>query len=174
MRFVRLPRPARPLPLTAKLTLWNTLVVLLVAIVALVSVREGLRLMLIKELESALEAEAYETALSASRSPPASDKLFQDLEDTSAGHIRKGWFLQLFKANDATLLWSSENTPEQFVQPPFNLPETSQRTREHNYRLAVSREVKSGDNAYQVRVGTPLDFVQEDIDNVTRIWRPFW
>ncbi len=172
MPFVRLRKLRGALTLTVKLTLWNTLVVLLVAIVALVSVREGLRLMLVKELESALEAEAYEIALSASHSPNSSQKLFDQLGETSAGHIRRGWFLQLFNGDQSQLLWSSSNTHKQFLSSPFALGEKTIEIEGQRYRLAES-EVMSGNlAAYHVRVGTPLDFVQEDIDNVTRILLP--
>jgi hypothetical protein len=61
------------LPLRAKLTIWNTLVVLFVACVALVAVRTGLRWMLLKELEIALQDEVYETSLTASRPAATSE-----------------------------------------------------------------------------------------------------
>jgi heavy metal sensor kinase len=168
------------LPLRAKLTIWNTLVVLFVASVALVAVRTGLRWMLLKELEIALQDEVYETSLTASRPAATSEQVFDDMERTSAGHIRHGWFLQLFDADGRALLWSSENTPAPFRRPPFHLDASALDLDGVSYRLAQrrlpardrSRAASPSGAPYHVRIGTSLEFIREDVANVTRIITP--
>jgi heavy metal sensor kinase len=185
------------LPLRAKLTVLNTLVVLLVSVTALVTVRHGLRWMLIKELKVALEDEVYELALAGSveqtpgaaeedgspgeaSSTPLPPALTATLEETSAGHIRHGWFLQLFGAEDGQPLWSSRNTPAAFQSASFSLDQPEIEREGHSYRFAqrrlpVARAAAAGAKtapAFLVRLGTSLDFIEEDVANVTRIIAP--
>lgn len=184
------------LPLRAKLTILNTLVVLLVSVTALVTVRHGLRWMLLKELKVALEDEVYELALAGSveqahaqvdRSGPPGQAssgslpraLTDTLEETSAGHIRHGWFLQLLAADGGQPLWSSRNTPSSFLDSPFALDQPEIERDGHSYQFAQRRLPVAGDTAagaaapaFLVRLGTSLDFIEEDVANVTRIIAP--
>ena len=172
MPFGRLNDRFRSFTLTAKLTIWNTLVVLLISIVAVFSVREGLRWMLLKELETVLEAEAYEIALSAARFPESSPELFLDMQNTSAGHIRRGWFLQLFDRSERVNLWSSDHTPVVFSQSPYFLHQKTVVVGEERFRFAESAVERNSREVYLVRVGTSLNFIEEDLGNVTSIATP--
>lgn len=171
MHYDRLSRHYFALPLRTKLTLWNTLVMLLLSVTALIGVREGLRWMLHKELAVALDDEVVEIGLSAEQPFESAAQVFEEMQRTAAGHLRHGWFLQLLDESGTTPLWSSRNTPDELTEHnPIPL-EGSQIERD-GFRFAQRHLDREGMPAYWVRVGTATDFIGEDIDNVTRIITP--
>ncbi len=181
MRYGPLKRRYAALPLRGKLTIWNTFVVLLVAIVAMVGVREGLRFMLQKELKVALRDEVYEITLSAERTyntANTAENLFDEMARTSAGHIRHGWFLQLFDEDGKHALWESVNTPQDARRLPIynktNVQGKSHAELIHANDDYLAQRQLDLDNLpnYWVRVGAATEFIQSDVDNVTRIMTP--
>jgi signal transduction histidine kinase len=80
--------------------------------------------------------------------------------------------LQLFDAEEHTNLWSSEHTPLVFTQSPFFLHSPNVLLDGHRYRFALSPVSQANRQLYLVRVGTSLDFIEEDVGNVTQIAAP--
>jgi signal transduction histidine kinase len=171
MPFVRLRSGLRALPLRFKLTLWNTLVMLAASVVTLVALREGLRWMLLKELHVALEDEAFELALLARQQYATTQDLFDELARTSAGHARHGWFLQVV-APDGHSLWQSPNTPAALQHGPRS-PLLRVRGDEAAAFHFAERSIHSRLlPECRLRVGTSLEFIQQDVANVTRMFVP--
>lgn len=166
------PRRKAALTLRARLTLWTTLVVLLVAVAALVAVRQGLRMMLRKELNVALADEVYETVLSARPTDASPEAIFHDIERTSAGHLRHGWFLQLYSADGREVLWSSDNTPRLLRQRPIPTDRPLQTYMVDGYVLAESRMERTPGPDFHVQVGTSTAYIEDDISRVTEIITP--
>lgn len=172
MPFVRLRSGLRALPLRFKLTLWNTLVMLAASLVTLVALREGLRWMLLKELQVALEDEVYELALLAGQPYASPQELFDEMARTSAGHARHGWFLQLLAADDGRGLWHSSNTPPALQQPPHSPGRRRLEADRTAFRFAERSLHPPHLPECCLRVGTSLDFIHQDVANVTRMFLP--
>ncbi len=172
MPFVRLRSGLRALPLRFKLTLWNTLVMLLASLVTLVALREGLRWMLLKELQVALEDEAFELALLAGQPFPSTQELFEELARTSAGHARHGWFLQIIAASGERSLWNSSNTPPVLLEAPRTIRRGSVEADGEAFRFAERAIRPAHLPECRLRVGTSLEFIRQDVANVTRMFLP--
>ena len=172
MPFARLFSWHRRLPLQAKLTWWNSLVMVLMTLLALAIVHEGVRWSLQKELQSVLDAEAFEMALSTGNGSPDSDGFFSGLERAAAGHIQRGWFVQMFDRQGKRLLWSSQNTPAELRAAPKFVGRRSASLGPDDYRFSEALLPAAEDPKYLVRVGTSLRFIQEDVYLVTRVVTP--
>lgn len=169
MPLGRARRRLSALPLKVKLTLWNSAVVFLVAIIALAAVREGLRWMLLKELEVALEDEIYEISLALNESYSTPEGAIQEMEQTSAGHLRHGWFVQLLDPARDEVLWSSRYTPAPLQEHASARIAEDFESDGRTYRY---RERHADRTDATVRVGVDLSFISEDVNNVTRVIAP--
>lgn len=173
MPFGRIRASYHALPLWLKLTLLNTLVVSIIATAALIGVREGLRVMLKKELEVALLDETYEIDLNVAPQPRTTESIFEEMAKTSAGHLRHGWFLQLFDERGQHCEWASDNTPlDMFYTPIHTQVATSKTVQSEGYLLTRLRLHRPGLPDFWVRLGATTEFISEDVNNVTRIMGP--
>lgn len=160
------------LSLKARLTWWHTLVVLITVGAALLALREGLRFYLLQESDVVLNDEAKELLLAIERWYPDREQIIAEMQQKAAGHADRGWHIRWLSPDRKTTLWASSNVPaEQLRYQATNFQDytiwTSSTQRSIERRLAVN-----GLPAYFVRVGTPVDFVQNDIDRLTRIAVP--
>lgn len=162
MRFAALRAGLRTL--RCRLTLWNTAVVLLMVIVTLVSVHEGLRLMMVHEADELLREDLLEIELAFQQSHARWSRVHEEIDHMAKGHARRGLFVQIFDAN-GSLLWSSSNLPvsardvplEQFDKPFF----------EGDHRLLQQRLHFEGMPSRIVRVGSAWDLGATDFQKLT-------
>jgi heavy metal sensor kinase len=149
-----------------RLTAWNTAVVLLTVLLALVGVHEGLRQSLVSEMDKSLIANTREISLAIEESYPDLEGPYKEMERMVLGHEEGGLFVQLLSPAGADL-WSSSNTPGMMEGVP--LPVVNQATPRSipGYRLAQRRIQKKGVPAYTVRVGSSLKPVDEDVAKLT-------
>lgn len=160
------------LSLRMKLTLWNTFVVLLVAVTSVVGLRFGLEWVLLKELAVALEDESYEISLAIRDVHLNNEDELAGIEATSAGHIRHGWFLQILSPDGETVLWSSHNTPPRLASAPARPDERSLNLDGGQFRVAYERVRDADHPGYWLRVGTSTEYIDRDIALLTRILLP--
>jgi heavy metal sensor kinase len=152
-----------------QLTLWNTFVVLLAVIMALVAVREKLRHSLLEEMDIILNDEVKELILSIQRDYPDLDRIQKTIELKAESHRERGWHIRWLDT-DRNSLW---------VGPPENSPESP--LAEEVGRMgeaiiwgssvyhAVEREVKlPGVPHYYLRVGTKTEFIARDVWRLTQ------
>ena len=168
MRFARLMRRARSLRM--RLTLWNTAVVLLAVVLALLGVRNGLRVSLVRETDQLLLDEADEVGLAIRQLHPNLEAIEQQMNRTAVGHKELGWFLQLVDDKGKTF-FSSVDTPQEMLE--LELPRDAPAVTAHGeYRIA--HRVLTGPNmpGYSVRVGTSIRFVESDVARLTRLLVP--
>jgi signal transduction histidine kinase len=170
----RNPPKTKPLALSLrmKLTLWNTFVVLLVAVSSVMGLRFGLEWVLLKELAVALEDESYEISLAIREVHLNNEDELAGIEATSAGHIRHGWFLQILSPDGETVLWSSRGTPPQLE---FARAQPDDRTLDldgDQFRLAYERVRDADHPGYWLRVGASTAYIDRDIALLTRILLP--
>lgn len=154
-----------------KLTVWNTVVVLLVAVLALVSVRQGLYIMLLHETDNVLRNEAREIVLVIRQSWPDLDAVFEELGRKTVVHEQHGWFVQLLDGSSKTL-WKSPSAPAEVLGRPNTVPRPRDVLTVGPYRVAQMRLDRPGMPDYAVRVGTSTEFIAQDVTQVTRIAAP--
>ncbi len=169
MRFARLNSWYQRLPLKAKLTLWNSIVVLLVATASMLLLREGRRWTMTSELQSALTAQAFEI-VTLSNHPRADFVAIQsDLESIEENRLRPGWFLELFDSQRQKMIWSSAATPTDLINRGLDTDETDLNLDGQKYRCAYGiLHVADGQSA-TFRVGAPLTTISAAVASATRI-----
>lgn len=158
-----------------QLTLWNTLVVLLIIVAAVFGVREGLRFYLIEETDQSLDDEVIEMLLRYEKLDqlPNGRELFYDYLETKAeGHRARQWHIRWLDLKRETI-WASEFAPPR----PLAILQADRDERKtwisDSYR-SIERPIRdrSGQKIGYFRVGAPLEFVENDVDRLTNLLAP--
>jgi len=159
--------------LRVRLTVWNTVVVLLTVLIALFAVREGLRFYLLLETDEVLEAEARELLLAVEEFYKVDQaQIIAEMKRKAEAHRKSEWFIRWLDETRTHDLWHSDNIPDE-PQTRF-LGSLSG----HNvWGSAMHRSIevelnKSGLPRQYIRVGTPIKFVDDDVNRLTRILAP--
>lgn len=108
MRFV--PPEEWRSSLRVRLAAWNTLVVLTTVVLALLAVREGLRLTLLRELDERLVEEITEAELIVARFYPDTAQIREEFNRKAISHAHERLFLELRDASGRVLV-NSLNDP---------------------------------------------------------------
>ncbi len=149
-----------------RLTAWNTAVVLLTVVGALVGVREGLRHTLLRETDEQLREDAEEIADAVRESYPDLQPVFNEIDRKAAAHRHQDLFVELLDPQGGVVR-ATRNVPEPVLvegEPrPAGLSTTA------SYRVAQHVMSVSGVPAYQVRVGASLANIEEDVAVLTRL-----
>ena len=98
--------------LRARITLWNTAVVLVLVALPLVGAREGLRQILFSGLDEFLEEEMADIKEEVYERSSKGEEINTWLNNKALNHPRRRLFVQLFSPS-GELLWSSEHTPHE-------------------------------------------------------------
>ena len=172
MSFSAVKQIARRLStLRVRLTMWNTAVVLLTVLIALFAVREGLRFYLLRETDEVLDAEAKELLLAVEAYHNDREQVIGEMMRKAEAHDTSDWFIRWLDA-DLNDLWRSGNVPS---DPHNRLQSTIGGHDVWGSKTHRSVEVelnKPGLPRQYVRVGTPIMFVDEDVNRLTRILAP--
>lgn len=159
--------------LRSRLTFWNTLVVLLAVVAALIAVREGLRFYLMEELDDVLDDEVRELVLIIKASYPDTQKITDAMRLKSEGHAPHRWHIRWLDESRSQTLWVSENfAPE---KPLANLVASTKGRNiwaSASHRSVERQVIAPGIPSYYVRVGATTDFIEADIARMTRIIAP--
>ena len=168
MRVVNTMRTLR-----VRLTVWNTAVVLLTVLVALFAVREGLRFYLLQETDEVLEAEARELLAWVEEYYKIDrSQIIAEMKRKAEAHRKSDWSIRWLDESRGHDLWVSDNAPDKPLTKflgSFN---------GHNvWGSATHRSIevelnKPGFPRQFIRVGTPIKFVDDDVDRLTRILAP--
>lgn len=165
MRFERLKHVYHSLRF--RLTLWNSAVVLLTAIAALVALREGLRVTLLSETDEQLRGDAEEIKLAIGRFYPNLEQIRGELDRKAEGHKAHNLFVRLLGPSGEEV-WSTANSPE--LELPDSVPINKAKfTTLEGYRLA-GQEVQLADGVqFRMWIGTSLEFIDQDVARLTSI-----
>lgn len=170
-----MPSPtAKPLPwasLRARLTLWNTFVVLLTVTAALFAVRVGGRTMLFREADAVLVGEVSEVALALADFSPDTAAVIAELRRKAAGHEARGWFTQLLAADGRTI-WKSDGCPQEVLDWPLTTDREEDVIQIAEYRFAQARVDDPTADHFDVRIGMPTGYLDEDVDALTQLLIP--
>ena len=163
MFFERLSAIARTLRF--RLMLWNAFAVILTGLGILVSVREGVRVTLVRDLDRILEEDVQEISLGFSEEAGVNwDLLTEELDRKARGHEFHGWFVQFFDASGQTV-WSSNNTPNlrglaAHQGDPLSIG---------GYRLLVRPLPGADTRAQSVCVGAQQALISRDLARIDRL-----
>lgn len=155
-----------------RLTVWNTLVVLVTVIIALVAVREGLRYYLLVETDAVLDDEVKEILLMVENFYPDRDKVIAALELKDVAHSDRGWHIRWLDEDGKSTLWSSSLAPTR----PLNIflgTNNGHSVWASDIHRSIERSItKPGIPKYRIRMGTLMQFIDEDVERLTRILAP--
>ena len=158
--------------LRVRLTVWNTVVVLLTVLIAMFAVREGLRFYLLLETDEVLEAEASELLLAVEEFYHTDQsQIIAEMKRKAEAHRKSDWFIRWLddKHEDR---WHSENVPDE-PQTRFLGTISGHNVWGSSIHRAIEVELnKPGLPRQFIRVGTPIQFVDDDVNRLTRILAP--
>jgi len=140
--------------LRARLTLWNTAVVLAMTLASLVAARIMARATLYADADAELRAGAMEVVLAIQDLSPNIDAVVAEISRKARSHDERGWFSQLL-TEDGTIIWKSDHCPASVANyPPHNLDREENIVQVGPYRYVRLRVARPGQPAYHVRLGT--------------------
>jgi len=157
--------------LRVRLTIWNTLVVLLITLMALLAVKVGARAALYREADAVLRGEVNEVAIALKDLYPNTDAVVDELRRKAAGHEERGWFTQLL-TDDGKTIWKSESCPQEVASWPVAREKFENLVQVGGYRFARRRITDPADEPFHVRIGMATAFLDDDIDTLTRLLLP--
>ena len=157
--------------LRVRLTVWNTLVVLLITLVALLAVKVGARAALYREADAVLRGEVNEVAIALKDLYPNTDAVVDELRRKAVGHEERGWFTQLLN-DEGTTLWKSASCPPEVVRWPVAREKIQALVQVGGYRFARRRITDPSDEPFHVRIGMATAFLDDDINTLTRLLLP--
>jgi len=157
--------------LRVRLTIWNTAVVLLVSLAALLAVRIGAKAALYREADAVLQGEVNEVAIALRDLYPNTDAVVGELRRKAAGHEERGWFTQLLKDNGETI-WKSDSCPEEVATWPVDREKLENLVQVRGYRFARRRITDPVDEPFHVRIGMATAYLDDDINTLARLLLP--
>ena len=158
--------------LRVRLTVWNTVVVLLTVLIALFAVREGLRFYLLLETDEVLEAEARELLLAVEEYYPDQSLIIAEMKRKAEAHRKSDWFIRWMDESHSRDKWHSDNVPDE-PQSRFLGSLSGHNVWGSAFHRSIEVELnKPGLPRQFIRVGTPIKFVDDDVNRLTRILAP--
>ena len=157
--------------LRVRLTVWNTLVVLLITLMALLAVKVGARAALYREADAVLRGEVNEVAIALKDLYPNTDAVVDELRRKAAGHEERGWFTQLL-TDEGKTIWKSESCPQEVARWPVAREKIENLVQVGGYRFARRRITDPADEPFHVRIGMATAFLDDGIDTLTRLLLP--
>ncbi len=165
MPFAQLPEFVRTLRF--RLTVWNTVVVLLVVVLTLWGVREGLRFTLRREADKQLQEDAQEIRLTVERSGVDLDTIYPELDRKAISHRNRGFFIRFFDDKHQSR-WASQNAPEDTF--PIELMKSGLKpVSAEKYRLVHLVLERRRVRGWTIRVGVSFEPLEADVAQLTRL-----
>ena len=146
-----------------RLAAWNAFAVALTGVVTLWVVREGVHFTLLHETDQVLLDDLAEIGLILSESDSKDFLLHQELDRKAKGHVHHQWFVQLFDSNQNEI-WASENRSDilRTADPRLRFYPVSYK----GFRLARESYQMNDGSTVTVRIGSSLEFVQQDLARI--------
>jgi heavy metal sensor kinase len=165
----RLIERLRATSLRTRLTLWNTLVVILLTTITLLVVRFSARSTLYAHADAELRAASREIALAIQELGGQEAPLVAEMRRKASSHEERGWFLHLLTA-DGTTIWQSDHCPTDVANfPPMDVDRVETIRQVGQYRYARSRIDRPSGASYLVRVGTYTTGLDESLAGLIRL-----
>jgi len=167
---MRWPQPdwGRLSSLRARLTLWNTAIVLLMTVSSLLAARLVARATLYDDADAELRAGTQEVVLALRDLYPDLEAVIVQVSRMARSHAKRGWFVQLLTEQGDTI-WKSEYCPDEVAQfPPGRLAEKENVVQVGPYRYVRLQIAEPGLPTYHVRVGTYTTGLDDRLTSLVR------
>jgi len=165
----RLVERLRATSLRTRLTLWNTVVVILLTTITLLIVRFSARSALYADCDAELRAASREIALAVQELSGDEARLVAEMRRKVVSHEERGWFLHLLTA-DGTTVWKSDHCPADVVNyPPVDVEQVEVVGQVGHYHYARTRIDRPSGQSYLVRVGTYTTGLDESLAVLMRL-----
>ncbi|MCA9106964.1 MAG: HAMP domain-containing protein [Planctomycetales bacterium] len=156
-----------------RLTLWNSFVVITVGLATLYAVRVGVRYTLVAESDATLKDELAVLALALTELYPDGQAINEELQRLVEGHRDHNWFLELSN-QDGEITFASDNFPTVYRSRDVPLASSITTPRDGDVRI-LQRVIRvAPEVTYKIRLGTGLEFVEQDVDRLTRTMVPIF
>jgi signal transduction histidine kinase len=150
-----------------RLSVWNTAVVAVAVLIALLALREALRFTLVREADQLLREDLVELSLAVREFHPNLRQIHDEMNRKAQGHEHRHLFIQLIEPGGKDV-WSSVNTPLALKQRLGVLAYFTPRTLD-GYRVA-ERQIQYPElPRYTIRVGTSLAYIAQDVAKVSQL-----
>jgi two-component system, OmpR family, heavy metal sensor histidine kinase CusS len=150
-----------------RLTIWNSLVVVLLTLLALFFARQGIIYTLRQETYELLREELTELELAVKELHPDLQQISEEFDRKVQSHVRHNWFAQLIDKRNK-VLWKSSNYPDEFSEITASQSQKFVfRQDEQSIVCSHPVKVKSGEQ-FLIVLGEPTKFIQRDTWIVTR------
>lgn len=150
-----------------RLTLWNTLVVLLLTTITLFGVRTTVWVARLHEIELLLVDDLTEMRLTVESLWPDMKQISEELERKAITHQHRGLYVRLIVPDEGTLLYKSSTAPEKLVVPYTDTSAFPPRT-VGEFRISQQRIEKPGMPLLIVRAGSTLTTAYEELNELTQ------
>lgn len=171
MRWFAIDRAAWS-SLRVRLTLWNTLVALLMVLTCVAAVRFSARTALTREADAVLRGECTEIVLASAALLPDTGALVDVLKRKAASHGERGWFSHLLTEEGETI-WRSDGCPDVVAAfPPAQKDRTENVVMLPGYRYVRRRIAVPQSTPLHVRVGMSTATLEASVLALTRSLAP--
>lgn len=155
--------------LRARLTLWNTGVVLLATATSLLAVWLGARTATYGETDAVLRGTVREIALAITDLHPDLDAVVAELKRKERGHAERAWFMHLL-TEDGQTIWKSDLCPDVIAAfPPTRTDRRENVVQVGPYRYA-RLAIDAGDRRpFHIRIGMSTDVLDANIRALMRV-----
>lgn len=150
--------------LRVRLTILNTLAVLLAMAGLGVAVRVGVRAALVSDADEQLLAAVRETTL-ALREVEDTDVVVGELRRKAESHDDRGWFVQLLDGPKSTI-WMSDNCPQALLAKPVDESVIEKVDEVGEWRWARRRISIPQERQLYVRIGMPIAIVEKQVEDL--------
>lgn len=171
-RFIDFTRTLR-----FRLTVWNAFVVFITVMIALIAVREGLRSYLVLETDAVLDDSVKEIILDFEQFYFTNDEDHEAIKylvkSKHDAHEDRRWYVRWMGEDGVTTLWESEDAPPIDQNPGVEMKGKGYKVYASNTHRTIEREIESrGIPRYKIRVGTRIEFIDEDVERLTNVLAP--
>jgi heavy metal sensor kinase len=150
-----------------RLTLWNTLIMLLLIVVTLLGVRTAVWYTLLHEIEELLNEDLTEIRLTVESNWPNLARIESELERKAITHTHRGLYVRLIDGA-GQLIFKSSTAPDKLVVPYTDNTEFGPRTLE-GFRLAQQRTRRVDMPLHIIRAGVSLRESYQELQSVTNL-----
>lgn len=161
--------PATWSTLRARLTIWNTGVVLLATAASLLAVWLGARAATYRETDAVLRGNVREVALAVTDLYPDLDAVVAELKRKERGHAERAWFTHLL-TEDGRTIWKSDLCPDVIARfPPTRTDRRENIVQVGGYRYA-RLAIDAGDQRpFHIRIGMSTESLDANIRALMRV-----
>lgn len=152
----------------ARLTLWNSIVVLALALLSLLLTRQVMVVMFDNQIRELLQEEIVELELAVKQFYPDLDQIENEFARKILSHSRNRWFARL-QDSAGNVVWQSERFPELAKASPA-ASATPFRFQRGPDAIACWHSVSvSRGRDFTIILGEPLDLMARDLATLTRV-----